>query len=60
MKSFVEKDLSTIVQISGVYVKQVLATAEKTEAEVNIDINFIEDTKARAEIVNLEGKKLEL
>ena len=51
--------MTNIVRISGVYVQQTLLIAEKSSAQVDIDINFIEDAKLRSKIGELEGKKFE-
>jgi hypothetical protein len=37
--------MTKIVRISGIYVQQALLIAEKTSAQIDIDINFIEDGK---------------
>jgi hypothetical protein len=59
IKDHVAKDMTLIVRISGVYVQQALLIAEKSSAQIDIDINFIEDAKLASKIGELEGKKFD-
>lgn len=43
LKLHVSKDLNDLIKHSGVYVKYCLSLAQEKEAEININMNLIED-----------------
>ena len=43
MATHANKDVSDLIRLSGVYVKYCLSIAQASNAEININMNLIED-----------------
>lgn len=43
VKTHVSKDLTDLIKLSGVYLKYTFSLAEEKDAQININMNLIED-----------------